>query len=123
MEVLLVGGAAFALGSAMMAGLAAWHQRKLRTAVAAERRAEHDERSRLQGRVDKLQDDKQFYRDKAASIQAEQDLAAEYDRGYLEGIRYGMDMDEVERMAYNLDQKQPARILRMHRHKEGRICG
>ncbi len=120
MEVLLVGGAAFALGSVMMAGLAAWHQRKLRAAVATERRAGAKEREKLQGQLDRLQDDLTFYQDKAAGLQAEQDLAAEYDRAYVDGMQYRADMNVVEQMAFALDQKRPGRLLRMDKyHRQG----
>jgi len=117
MRELIIAGSAFFFGVGVAAGMAAWHGARVRRAVAAERREIRTDREKLLGQLDRRFEDLRFYQEQASSLRAAQELAAEYDRGYLDGMRHGAEMSDVERMAYSLDQKQPGRILRMARYK------
>jgi len=123
MRELIIAGTAFFFGAGVAAGLAVWHQSRVRRAVAAERREGRTDRDKLLARQDRLLEDLAFAKDQATALRAEQDRAAEYDRGYVDGMRHGAEMNDVERMAYSLDQKQPGRVLRMSKYREQRRVG
>lgn len=120
MNELLAAAAAFAAGAGMMA----WHQRRLLRVLREERRESRSEREKLQARQERTAEDLVFEREQRAVLTAERDQVEAYDRGYLDGLRHGAEMGDVERMAYSLDQKQPGRVIRMARYREqGRVSG
>lgn len=114
MHELWIGLAALAAGGAL-AGLAmSAHDKTMRRevqAVADQRALE----------LNNLARDRDYYREQAARLRAQQEAEEAYNAGYVEGIAQGANLNDVERMAYALERKHPDRIVRMeaYRHTRG----
>ena len=108
MHELWIAAAAFGAGAAMAATAGWWHYRQLSRAAEQQALAARN-----------LEDDRNYYRERLAALQAQASLDAAYDEAYVAGIRQGAELNDAERLAYSLEQKKPERILRMGRYRQG----
>lgn len=118
MHELWIAAAAFATGCVVTGATAYWHQRQLRKARAAESQKADALANRLSAQRDRLAEDLRFAENQAAGLRAQLQLTEAHDQGYLEGMQHGAEMDDVERMAYNLDHKRPGRVIRMAQYRD-----
>lgn len=98
------------VGSGATIGILHWHAKQMRRVVS-------DERQQSAQRINNLSYELTISRNKGADLLARQTTQEAYESGFADGMRFGAELTDVERMAYNLEQKQPGRIMRMARYR------
>lgn len=102
----------FFFGLLTGAGAIVCHYRRLNQSIVSERKGWQKEVRDWQEKTNRFEGDLKFAESMAANLRAEQQLTTAYNRGYSDGSTDRKNRTEIDKFAYNLGNKQPARLQR-----------